>query len=92
MTDTARQIRYAYILTVIGVALTAISALIGVVRAIFVREMVAGGGFGNRRFGMNPFGFTNGLTILTLVIAIVGLVWLGLTLRKLPRATTAESK
>jgi predicted small integral membrane protein len=90
LTDAKQKIKYSYVLTLLGVALMAISTLFGVVRAMFVREMVgSGGGFGNRRFGMNPFGLTNGLTILAVVIAIVGLAWLGLALRKSPKATTS---
>jgi hypothetical protein len=42
---------------------------------------------GNRQFaGGNPFGLTNALTIIALVIAIVGIVWLGLALRKFPKS------
>jgi hypothetical protein len=67
----------------------AISALFGAVRAMFVREMFGSVGFGNRRFGMNPFGLTSGLTIVAVVIAIVGLVWLGLGFRKSAEATAS---
>jgi hypothetical protein len=57
-----------------------------------IREMLqAAGGFGGRRsFGyMNPFGLTNGLAVLALIIAIVGLAWLGLAIRK-SHETTAK--
>jgi len=38
---------------------------------------------GGRQFaGGNPFGLTNALTIIAVIIAIAGLVWLGIALRK----------
>lgn len=44
---------------------------------------------GNRQFaGGNPFGLTNALTIIALIIAIVGIVWLGLALRKFPKSAS----
>ncbi|MGA2627644.1 MAG: hypothetical protein ABSF63_11400 [Candidatus Bathyarchaeia archaeon] len=49
---------------------------------------VPGGGFsGARPFGGGGFGFglTNYVTLLGLIIVIVGVVWLGLELRKTPK-------
>ena len=90
MTDARRQIAYSYVLTVVGVALMATSTLFGAVRATFARKaFAASAGFSNSRFGMNPFGLANALTILAMLITIVGLVWLGLNLRKSPKATTS---
>ena len=80
---------YSYVLTVVGVALMAISTLFGAVRATFARQTFATAGFSNHRFGMNPFGLTSALTILAMLITIVGLVWLGLTLRRSSEATTS---
>jgi hypothetical protein len=79
------QMKNAYWVSVIGVALMAITTAYGAVRAVMIREMLqTAGGFGGRRpFGsMNPFGLTNGLAVLALIIAIVGLAWLGLAIRK----------
>ncbi|MCX6659140.1 MAG: hypothetical protein NTX81_01980 [Candidatus Bathyarchaeota archaeon] len=96
MVDTW-QIKYAYLVSVIGVVLMAITVADGVIRVMFPP---AGGFGGNRQFGnmtaignmnrsdMNPFGLTNNLAILAIIIAIVGLMWLGLSLRKLQKGTT----
>lgn len=46
--------------------------------------------FANRQFaGANPFGLTNALTIIAVIIAIVGVVWLGLAVRKPSKSTTS---
>ena len=93
--------KYSYLVTAVGVVLMAISAIYGAIRALFVREMFRPNGnfngnftrnfngtfVGNRQFaGGNPFGLTNALTIIAVVIALVGLVWLGLVLRKSPKS------
>jgi hypothetical protein len=57
------------------------------VRAVMIRQMFqastgAVGFAGHRQFGMNPFGLTNQVTIIALVVAIVGLAWLGLAIKK----------
>ena len=74
-----------YLVSVIGVCLMAITTVYGAIRAVMFRQMfqvsTGAAGFAGHR-GMNPFGFTNGLTIIALVVAIAGLVWLGLTIRK----------
>jgi len=42
---------------------------------------------GSRQFaGGNPFGLANVLTIIAVIIALVGIVWLGLALRKQPKS------
>ena len=79
-----------YIVSVIGVCLMAIATVYGAIRAVMFRQMfqasTGAAGFAGRR-GMNPFGFTNGLTIIALVVAIAGLVWLGLVIRKSYQST-----
>jgi hypothetical protein len=67
-----------------------ITTAYGIVRATFTRNMlVSRGGFGGgRQFGMNFFGFTNSLTIFAVTIAVVGLAWLGLALRKSHKGAT----
>ena len=90
------QIKNAYLVSVIGIALMVITTAYGAVRALLIRQMFQTGGVavgsgvavGRRQFGMNPFGLTNIVNILALVIAIAGIVWLGLALRK-PRSTKA---
>lgn len=77
--------KYPYLVTMVGVALMAITWAFGAVRAMMVREAFRpGGGLGgNRQFStVNPFGLTSALTIPAMIIAILGLVWLGLALRK----------
>lgn len=81
------QVKNAYLVSVIGVGLMVIMTAYNAVRAVMIRQMfqtstVAAGFAGRRQFGMNPFGFSNGLTIVALVVAVVGLVWLGLAIKK----------
>jgi hypothetical protein len=92
--DAKQQMKYSYLVTAVGVVLMAISAIYGAIRALFVREMFRPNGnfngtfTGSRQFaGGNPFGLTNALTIIAVVIAVVGLVWHGLVLRKSPKST-----
>jgi len=92
------QIKSAYLLTVAGVAVMAITVIFGDVRALMFRAMFRPSGFngtsgepgagfsGARQFGGGfGFGLSNYVTILGLVIVIVGVVWLGLALRKTPK-------
>ena len=62
-----------------------ISTAYNAIRAVMIRQMFqassgAAGFAGRRQFGMSPL--ANGLTILSLAIAIVGLVWLGIAIKK----------
>jgi len=82
--DNVGQIRNGYIVSVIGVGLMVISTAYNAVRAVMIRQMFqasggAAGFTGRRSFGMSPL--ANGLAILALVIAIVGLVWLGIAIK-----------
>ena len=94
------QVKSAYLVTVVGVVLMAITTIYSSVRALMFRAMFRPGGFngsggfngtggpgagfsGARQFGGGfGFGLTNYVTILGLIIVIVGVVWLGLALRK----------
>lgn len=81
------QMKNAYLVSVIGVGLMVIMTAYNAVRAVMIRQMFqastgAAEFAGRRQFGMNPFGLGNGLTILALAVAIVGLVWLGLVIKK----------
>jgi hypothetical protein len=87
------QVKNAYLVSVIGVGLMAITTVYGAIRAIMIRQMFqastgVAGFAGRRQFGMNPFGLPNAVTIIALVVAIVGLVWLGLAFRKSKQGTT----
>ena len=77
----------AYLVSVVGVGLMAVMTAYNAVRAVMIRQMFqastgAVGFAGRRQFGMNSFGITNQVTVIALVIAIVGIVWLGLAIRK----------
>jgi hypothetical protein len=92
MSDTSHHLRYAYLVTMVGVVLVAATAIYGVVRTVLLMAAFASrGGFGaGRQFrAINPFGLGNALTILGVVIAVVGVVWLGLSLRE-PHESSAK--
>jgi len=77
----------AYLVSIVGVGLMAIMTTYNAIRAVMLRQMFqastgAMAFAGRRQFGMNPFGLTNQVTIIALVIAIVGLAWLGLAMKK----------
>ena len=92
------QAKSPYLVTVVGVALMVLAEIISVVRAMMFRAMFHPGGFngtgpgpgfsGGARYGGGGFGFglTNYLTIFGLIIVIVGIVWLGMALRKPAKA------
>jgi len=87
--------KYPYLVTALGVALMAVGEVYSFVRTMMMRAMFrAGGGYGGsgfggaRQFGGGGFGFglTGILATVAVIVAIVGVVWLGLTLRKLKSA------
>jgi hypothetical protein len=84
------QVRYSYLVTLVGVAIMTITTAYGLVRAILTRDVFASrGGFGGgRQLGIASFGLTNNLTIFAVIIALVGLAWLGLALRKSHKGAT----
>jgi len=98
MAGSNTQTRTAYLVTLIGVVLAAITTVYNVVRSYLFAQMFrprpfnpgnfTGSQFGNftraRQFGMmNPYGGLAGdLMILAVVIAVIGVVWLGISLRK----------
>ena len=84
----------AYLVSVVGVGLMAIMTGYNDVRAVMIRQMFqastgAAGFVGRRQFGMTPFGLTNQVTIIALIVAIVGLAWLGLAIKK-PHKNSAK--
>jgi len=91
MSDISRS-KYPYLVTVLGVGLMAVSELYSFVRAMMFRAMLRpGSGYGGaRQFGAGfGFGSTSILTTLAIIVAIIGVVWLGFALRKTPKATKA---
>jgi hypothetical protein len=89
---------YAYLVALVGVALAAVTTAYNAVRSYLFSQMLrsrpfnpgnfTGNGGANfvrvRQFGlMNPYGGILGSVMLVaVVIALVGVVWLGLCLRK----------
>jgi hypothetical protein len=86
LTNAGQQVRYSYLVTVVGVVLMAITQSYAVVRVAMIGGMSASRvGFGNRQFAsVNPFNWISSLTVFAVIIAIMGLAWLGLALRKSP--------
>lgn len=87
--SSIEKTKYAYLTTTVGVALMAVTSIYGYVRALLFRPALmqtfnTNGQFGSGYPAMHAglrFGFTNNLTILAVVIAIVGVVWLGFAIR-----------
>jgi len=86
------QTKFPYLVTALGVGLIAVLEVYSYVRAMMFRAMFqAGGGYGSglgggRQFsGGFGFGGTNILTTIAIIVAIAGVVWLGLALRKSPK-------
>jgi hypothetical protein len=98
----SKQTKYAYLMTLVGVALAAVATVYSAVRSYVFMQMLrsrpfnlgnfnpgnfTASQFGNyaraRSFvGVNPYGgFVGGLMMVAVAIAIIGVVWLGLTLR-----------
>jgi hypothetical protein len=95
--DVVRCMKNEYFVAVIGVGLAAVAEIYSVVRGMLFRAMMRSEGFnggfnatgggpgagfsGARQFG-GGFGPSNYLILIGLIVAIVGVVWLGLALRK----------
>jgi hypothetical protein len=100
LTKIERQIRYAYLTTLVGVVLATITTAFTTISSFLFGQAsrrptsVTPGNFtGPDQFGnftgaphlgnMNPSGgFVNNFAILAVIIAVVGVLWLGLSLRK----------
>jgi len=99
--NSLSQLKYPYLVTVIGVALMAATAVFDVVRAMMFRPAFRNGfggtGFNGTRQFVNPninpvgfgFGAANVLVIVAVVVALIGVVWLGIVLRKPSQAKSA---
>ncbi len=72
---------YPYFIALVGVAIFTITTAYSVVRGMLIRETFRAGFAGRQAVNAGAFGLTSDVTILAVVIAIAGLVWLGLTLR-----------
>jgi hypothetical protein len=91
-----KHVKYAYLTTLVGVVLATVTTAYTVMRSFMVSRRFGpnfpGNFTGTREFGnftrtsqfanINPYGgFVNDLAILAVVIAIFGVLWLGLSLR-----------
>jgi len=107
------NVRYAYVVTLIGVVLAGVSMVYSAVRSLMFSRgfrshgFMSGGNFtgsqfgnftarqfgnftgtfnGPPRFAYNPYGgLSNYVTIIAAIIAIVGIVWLGIALNSQKR-------
>lgn len=74
-----------YLTTVIGVVIVAAAEIWGYVRIAMFTAMMQNGGYssysGLRHFG-GGFGGSSIITAIGIVVAVIGVIWLGLTLRK----------
>ncbi|MGD0550447.1 MAG: hypothetical protein ABSA81_07895 [Candidatus Bathyarchaeia archaeon] len=95
MTGIEKQVKYAYLTTLVGVVLVTVTTAYTAIRSFMVsrRPYLSGNFTGTRGFGnftrtnqfgnMTPYGgFVNDFAILAVIIAIFGVLWLGLSLRK----------
>jgi len=88
------QTKLPYLVTALGVGLMTLSEVYSYVRAMMFRAMFqSGAGYGSGFSGGRHFGGGMGLpsiiTTIAVVVAIVGIVWLGLALRKSPKSAKA---
>jgi len=99
LTANQRQTKYAYLVTLVGVVLAAITTAYATIRSYLFSQAFrsrppfntgnfTGSQFGNFTRGgqfanANPYGgFANSFMILAVVIAVIGVVWLGIVLKK----------
>lgn len=86
------QTKFPYLVTALGIGLMAVFEAYSYIRAMMVRTMFQAGGsygsgFAGGRHFSGGFGGTSILTTIAIVVAIVGVVWLGLALRKSPKSS-----
>lgn len=91
--DSKHEVRYAYLLSAAGVVLMAITSIYSIVRALLFRPTFDRGSFnstlrmqggfsGAAGGGRIAYGLVNDVTALAVLLAIVGIIWLGLALKK----------
>jgi hypothetical protein len=87
LTGIEKRVKYAYLTTLVGVVLAAITTAYTAIRPFMFsqrfRANPPGNFTGTRQFvNMNPYGgFVNNFALLGVIIAIIGVIWLGLLLR-----------
>ena len=86
--SSTSQAKFPYLVTALGIGLMAASEIYSYVRAMMFRAMFQAGSYGSsygsgRHFGGGfGYGLPSILTTIAVLIAIVGVVWLGLALKK----------
>lgn len=105
MSSNRKQIKYAYVVTVLGVALALVTTAYNAIRSYLFSQrrmhpFPDSGNFTNHQFGnftgpprqfgyINPYGgFVGALSLIAVIVAIVGVLWLGMTLRNLNAKTS----
>jgi len=93
MMDRGQQIKYPYLVAAVGISLVTITVVYEAVRSFLIMGMFRSRGFaGARQFGnLNPFGLVSSLTLVAVMIAIIGLVWLGLSLKRAGKGAISET-
>lgn len=96
MTNVESQIRFAYLVTLVGIILATITTVYMAIRSLMVAQRLesyrSGNFTGTHQFGnftrtsqfgnINPYGgFANNVTMVAIIIAIIGVLWLGMSLR-----------
>ena len=96
--SSTEQTKYAYLTTAVGVALMTATSIYGYVRTLLFRPTFTQTFNSNSQFGTgyaamhggSRLGFTNNLAILAVLIALVGVVWLGFAMRRARAGKTAK--
>ena len=96
--SSTEQTKYAYLTTAVGVALMTATTIYGYVRTLlfrpnFVQTFNSNGQFGTgyaAMHGGSRLGFTNNLAILAVLIALVGVVWLGFAMKRARAGKSAK--
>jgi hypothetical protein len=106
LTKVESQIRYAYLVTLVGIILATITTVYTAIRSFIVIQRLepyrSGNFTGTHQFGnftrtsqfgnINPYGgFANNVTIVAIIIAIIGVLWLGMSLRSYLRLTKGKN-
>jgi hypothetical protein len=85
LTDTWHQVRFPFIAAVIGVSLVGVVIVYDAIRSFLVMTMLRPRlaiGAARQLRTVNPFGLTSIMIVVGVIVAMAGLLWLGLALGK----------
>jgi hypothetical protein len=106
LTRIERKIMYAYLVTFVGIVLATITTVYTAIRSFIVTQRLepyrSGNFTGTHQFGnftrtsqfgnINPYGgFANNVTIVAIIAAVIGVLWLGVSLRSYLRLTKGKN-